>query len=56
MKILAICLSLFLLAQGIVTAILVEKGYLKDTQSNELLVTGTISLGILGLIAVTFIN
>lgn len=51
MKILAICISLFLLAQGLITAILVEKGYFKDTQANDFLVIGTVSLGIIGLVA-----
>ena len=56
MKILAICISLFLLAQGVITAILVEKGYFKDTQANDLLVVGTVSLGIIGLVATVFAN
>ena len=50
MKFLAIVISLILLAQGVITAILVEVGYFKDTQANELLVIGTISLGVIGLI------
>ena len=49
-KFLAIVISLILLAQGVITAILVEVGYFKDTQANELLVIGTISLGVIGLI------
>lgn len=56
MKILAICLSLFFLGQGIITAILIEGKHIKDTQANEILVVGTIILGVLGLISICFMN
>lgn len=54
MKMVALVISLLLLLQGIITAILVSKGKIKDCSANDILIVGCIFIGLLGLIGVLF--